>query len=77
MICIFYFILANQELKEEKRQMQKQVETSNFALTCSSISLVGTVLSSTCNDIVGVPHQTSIDLNNRISNINGQLTIDS
>ncbi len=75
----FLFFLANQELAEEKRQMQKREAhyTTNFALSCSSISLSGTVLSSTCKDYSGTEHKTSIDLNNRISNIDGQLKIDS
>jgi hypothetical protein len=70
------FILANQELEEEKRQLQKRVYTSNFAESCSSTSLGGTILSSTCKDYSGRTHKTSIDLNNRISNIDGQLRID-
>ncbi len=71
------FFLADQELAEEKRQMQKRAHyTGAFALSCSGTSLSGTVLSSTCKDYSGNPHQTSIDLNNRISNINGQLQLD-
>jgi hypothetical protein len=70
------FILANQELEEEKRQLQQRVYKSDFAESCSSTSLSGTILSSTCADERGVPHKTSIDLNNRISNIDGQLKLD-
>jgi hypothetical protein len=69
--------MTNQELAEEKRQMQKRAHyTTNFAESCSDIHLSGTTLSSTCKDYSGQEHQTSIDLNNRISNINGQLKID-
>jgi len=57
--------------------MQKRAHyTTNFAESCSDIHLSGTTLSSTCKDYSGHEHQTSIDLNNRISNINGQLKID-
>jgi hypothetical protein len=67
------FFLANQEVAEEKRQMQKR---GGFGISCSNSSLSGTILSSTCKDYNGVTHQTTIDLNNRITNNNGQLQLD-
>jgi len=70
--------MTNEQMEMERREMHKRAGyTSGYANSCSSISLSGTVLSATCNDMNGYPHQTTIDLNNRISNINGQLTIDN
>jgi hypothetical protein len=56
---------------------KRQHYTSGYAITCSNLQLSGTVLSGSCNDMNGTPQSTSIDLNNRISNIDGALQLDS
>ncbi len=48
---------------------------NNYAATCQSASLSGTVLSATCQTNGGNWVSTSIDLENIVSNTNGQLTM--
>lgn len=53
----------------------KQALAGNFSHSCGDIGLDCTTLSATCKDRSANPRKTSLDLNRRIGNRDGNLTI--
>ena len=53
----------------------KQALAGNFSHSCRDFALNGTTLSATCKDRSANFRQTSLDLNRRVGNRNGNLTI--
>ncbi|KAH6557002.1 hypothetical protein KP509_1Z070400 [Ceratopteris richardii] len=49
------------------------VHACNYAASCGDETLSGTTLSASCADISGNPVTSSLDLNDKISNNDGQL----
>ncbi|CAF1452604.1 unnamed protein product [Adineta ricciae] len=66
--------LSDDEAQEVRSEMRRR--GSDYQLTCKDYSFKGTVLSATCQQRNGQWKPTSIDLNSKISNIDGQLTYD-
>ncbi|CAF1652975.1 unnamed protein product, partial [Adineta ricciae] len=66
--------LSDDEAEEVRSEIQRR--GSDYQRTCRDYSFKGTVLSATCQKRNGQWKTTSIDLNSKISNIDGQLTYD-
>ncbi|CAF1024131.1 unnamed protein product [Adineta ricciae] len=66
--------LSDNEAEEVRSEMQRR--GSDYQLTCKSYSFSGTVLRASCQKRNGQWATTSVDLNSKISNIDGQLTYD-
>lgn len=71
LICAIYLSPFSFNLSIKK----SSTKGVTIATSCSSFQLSGTILSASCRRNDGTYSQTSIDLNNKISNRNGNLVI--